>query len=120
MMTEFAKLTIEQTNGNVKITGASGQELATTQPETSKAESNEGNENQAGMGATRFAPAVAQWQGNQLVAKSEGRGTTTRTYELSPDGKQLYVTTKVESQRFSQPVTYRLVYDPAKPENNNP
>jgi hypothetical protein len=119
MMSELAKLTIEQTDGNVKISGASGQELATTQPETSKAESNQGNENQAGMGAWRFAPAAAQWQGNQLVAKSEGRGTTTRTYELSPDGKQLYVTTKVESQRFSQPVTYRLVYDPAKAENKN-
>jgi hypothetical protein len=121
IMAEFSKLTIEQTNGNVKITGASGRELATTQPEASKTESNQGNENNGGMGAMRSAPAAAEWQGNQLVAKSEGygRGTTTRTYELSPDGKQLYVTTKIENQRLSQPVTYRLVYDPAKSENNS-
>jgi hypothetical protein len=121
IMAEFSKLTIEEPGGNVKITGASGRELATTQPQTNKAESNEKNENQGGMGALRSAPAAAQWQGNQLVAKSEGygRGTTTRTYELSPDGKQLYVTTKVENERLSQPVTYRLVYDPAKAENNS-
>jgi hypothetical protein len=121
MMAEFSKLTIEQSNGNVKITGASGQELATTQPETNKAESNQADENNAGMGARRFAPATAEWQGNQLVAKSEGfgRGTTTRTYELSPDGKQLYVSTKIENERLTQPVTYRQVYDPAKSENNN-
>jgi hypothetical protein len=62
------------------------------------------------------ATSAAQWQGSQLVAVTPGRrqGTTTRTYELSPDGKQLYVTTKIDNPRFKSPVTFRLVYDPAQ------
>jgi hypothetical protein len=50
------------------------------------------------------------------VAVTPGRrqGSTTRTYELSPDGKQLYVTTKIDNPRFKSPVTFRLVYDPAQ------
>ncbi|MGB9070810.1 MAG: hypothetical protein WCC21_19765 [Candidatus Acidiferrales bacterium] len=57
----------------------------------------------------------AQWKGSQFVAVTPGRrqGSTTRTYELSPDGKQLYVTTKIENPRFQNPVTFRLVYDSA-------
>jgi hypothetical protein len=56
----------------------------------------------------------AQWKGSQFVAVTPGRrqGATTRTYELSPDGKQLYVTTKIDNPRFQNPVTFRLVYDP--------
>ena len=56
----------------------------------------------------------AQWNGSQFVAVTPGRrqGSTTRTYELSPDGRQLYVTTKIENPRFQNPVTFRLVYDP--------
>jgi hypothetical protein len=58
----------------------------------------------------------AQWKGSQFVSVTPGRrqGTTTRTYELSPDGKQLYVTTKIDNPRFQNPVTFRLVYDPVQ------
>ena len=60
--------------------------------------------------------AAAQWQQDQLVVTTQTRrGSTTRSYELSPDGKQLYVTTRIENQRLSQPVVIRFVYDPAKP-----
>ena len=66
-------------------------------------------------------PAEAKWQGSQLIATRDMfGGTITRTFELSPDGKQLFMTTKMENQRFSQPVTYRLVYDPAKSDNSKP
>jgi hypothetical protein len=41
-------------------------------------------------------------------------GNTTRTYEFSPDGKQLRVTTRMENPRFNQPVTIRFVYDGVK------
>ncbi len=118
MMADFSQLTIEQNGDNVKVSGASGRELANTQAEN-KSESNPA-ENNGGTGMN-FPPAVAQWQGNQLVAKGQGfgGGSTTRTFELSPDGKQLYVTTKIESPRLNQPVTYKQVYDPAKPEGNN-
>jgi hypothetical protein len=56
----------------------------------------------------------AQWRGSQFVTFTPGRrqGSTTRTYELSPDGKQLYVSTKIDNPRFQNPVTFRLVYDP--------
>jgi hypothetical protein len=116
MMAEFSQLTIEQNGDNVKVTGASGRELANTQAEN-KSESNQ-DENNRGMS---FPPAVAQWQGSQLVAKSQGfgGGTMTRTFELSPDGKQLYVTSKMESPRLNQPVTYKQVYDPVKPASSN-
>lgn len=116
MMADFSQLTIEQNADKVKVSGASGHELANTQAEN-KSESNQ-DENNRGL---NFPPAVAQWQGNQLVAKGQGfgGGTITRTFELSPDGKQLYVTTKMESPRLNQPVTYKQVYDQAKPESNN-
>jgi hypothetical protein len=59
---------------------------------------------------------TAQWKGSQFVTVAPGRrqGSTTRTYELSPDGKQLYVTTKIDNPRFQNPVTFRLVYDPVQ------
>jgi hypothetical protein len=58
----------------------------------------------------------AQWKGSQFVAVTPGRrqGSTTRSYELSPDGKQLVVTTKIDNPRFQNPVTFRLVYDPVQ------
>jgi hypothetical protein len=38
----------------------------------------------------------------------------TRTYELSPDGSELFVSTKIENANLSEPLTYRQVYDRAK------
>lgn len=117
MMAQFSQLTIDQTDKATKVTGASGRLIATTEPpakEDQNAEDNNG-------GMMRMPPAEAKWQGNQLVATSQGfgGGTVTRTFELSPDGKQLYMTTKIENERFSQPVTYKLVYDPGKAETNS-
>lgn len=116
MMAEWSQLTVSQTNAGVKVTGVSGHVLATSQ-----GQSKEDNDNDGERGERRFPPAVAEWQGSQLVAKSHGfgGGTTTRTFELSPDGKQLYVTTKIESERLSEPVTYKFVYDPGKAESNS-
>lgn len=111
MMNELSQLTIEQTDTSVKITGASGRVLAAYPAEqTSKAPAN-------GEGERRqFTPAVAKWQGAQLVTTNEGRGggSTTRTYELSSDGKQLIVTSKMQNPRLNQPVTMRFVYDQVK------
>jgi hypothetical protein len=115
MMAEWSELTIEQTNTNAKVTGALGRVLATNETQ-STTQSNSGEN-----GGMRFPPETAEWQGSQLVTKGHGfgGGTTTRTFELSPDGKQLNVTTKIENERFSQPVTYKLVYDRGKAEGNN-
>ncbi|HTS11619.1 MAG TPA: hypothetical protein VMH00_05840 [Candidatus Limnocylindrales bacterium] len=115
MMAEWQQLTIEQTDAGVKVNGATGRLLATTEKQAQSTDDNSG-----GMGRS-FPPAEAQWQGSQLIATSHGfgGGTTTRTFELSPDGKQLIVTSKIENQRFNQPVTYKQVYDPGKADSGS-
>jgi hypothetical protein len=111
MMNEYSQLTIQQTDSTTKVTGASGRVLALSPA------SNQGGANASGGGGDDTeGPPVGKWQGTQfvVVAPGFGGGTSTRTYELSPDGKQLYVTTKIENERLSQPVTFRFVYDAAK------
>jgi hypothetical protein len=128
MMTEWAQLTVTQLDANVKITGASGRLLATTTPPDPTADSKSDTDasNAGGGGGQRGdrrTPPVAQWQGSQLVTTGRGfgggGGGTTRTYELSSDGKQLIVTTKITNERLTQPVTYRLVYDSEKSGGSN-
>ena len=122
MFADFSQLTILQTATSAKVTGSDGRVLAvypsddssksSTNNSSNNSDSSESNENQN-------APAVANWQGTQLVAVTQARrATLTRTYELSPDGAQLYVTTKVDSPRFQQPVTIRFVYDAASANAN--
>jgi hypothetical protein len=128
MMNDLSRVTIEQTASSAKVTGESGRVLAQysasdsshANSASSSSSSNAPAANSSGGpygdSESADAPPAAQWQGTQLVAVTQGRregSRTTRTYELSPDGKQLYMTTKVENPRFKGPVTYRLVYDPA-------
>jgi hypothetical protein len=131
---ELSQLAIEQTATSAKVTGSSGRVLAVYSNADSSKSSNSSNSSNSGSSSTtstnsgassssgnatsaenRNAPAAAEWQGSQLIAVTQGRrgATTTRTYELSPDGNQLYVTTKIDSPRFQQPVTFRFVYDAA-------
>jgi hypothetical protein len=117
MMDEMSVLQIEQTDSNVKITGKSGRVLAQIPAAAASSSENRsnGDSEDGGRGAGRGARTTsAQWQNGQLITVTQSpRGKSTRTYSLSPDGKQLYVTTKMENERLSQPVTYRQVYDPA-------
>jgi hypothetical protein len=107
MMDEFQALAIEQTGSNVKVTGKSGRVLAQYPSSDSTAEKNVSPEGESQRTTT------SQWQNGQLTVVTQSpRGKSTRTYNLSPDGKQLYVTTKMENERFKEPLTYRLVYDP--------
>ncbi len=107
MMDELQTLAIEQSGSNVKVTGKSGRVLAQYPSSDSTAEKNAGPEGEGQRTTT------AQWQNGQLTVVTQSpRGKSTRTYSLSPDGKQLYVTTKMENERFKEPLTYRLVYDP--------
>jgi hypothetical protein len=117
MMDEMSVLQIEQTDSNVKVTGKSGRVLAQISAAAASSGDNrsDGDSENGGRGAGRGARTTsARWQNGQLVTVAQNpRGKSTRTYSLSPDGKQLYVTTKMENERLSQPVTYRQVYDPA-------
>jgi hypothetical protein len=124
----LSQLTIEQTASSAKVTGETGEVLALyTADDSSKSNSSSpsagsqtnsqtSSGSDGSSGDSAGTPPTAQWQGTQLVAVTPGRrqGSTTRTYELSPDGKQLYVTTKIDNPRFKSPVTFRLVYDPAQ------
>lgn len=133
-MNSLSQLTIEQTASSARVTGDSGEVLAlysaedsskpnssvggsSTSPSAGSSANSTTSGSNGSSGDNAAAPPAAQWQGAQLVAVTPGRrqGNTTRTYELSPDGKQLYVTTKIDNPRFKNPVTFRLVYDPAQP-----
>jgi hypothetical protein len=102
---DFSQLTIDQSDSMTKVTSASGHVLALYSA-MDAANSKSTNETNAS------APA-AQWQDKQLVVvtQSDRGGKTTRTYQLSPDGKALYVSTRIDHPRLSEPVTYRFVYD---------
>jgi hypothetical protein len=109
---DFSQLTIAQNGSDIKVTGESGRTLAALPADTNADANADANSNDQ---YTPPTPTV-HWQNTQLIAEMDGRrgGKTTRTYELSPDGKELYVTTTIDNPHFNQPVTYRLVYDPVK------
>jgi hypothetical protein len=112
MMDDLQTLAIEQTGSNVKVTGKSGRVLA-QYPSDASAEKNASGEREGQRTTT------SQWQNGQLTVVTQSpHGRTTRTYSMSPDGKELYVTTKMENERFKEPVMYRLVYDPASGASN--
>jgi hypothetical protein len=116
MMKDFSQLTITQTSSMAKVTGESGRVLALYSSADQSATQPANNDSNKPDNSTQNEDsAAAQWQQDQLVVTTQTRrGPTTRSYGLSPDGKQLYVTTRIENQRLSQPVTIRFVYDPAK------
>lgn len=55
------------------------------------------------------------WDGGRLIAESKlgHSGKLAETYELSQDGKQLYVITQLDNSRLSTPLVIRRVYDRA-------
>jgi hypothetical protein len=110
MLTDLSYLTINQTNTTVKILTDSGHSLA-QYPMSGQGNSSSSDNSQNSKTET------SQWQADQLVVVTPGAngGKTTRTFEMSSDGSQLYLTTRIEGGRSSQPVTFRLVYDPANP-----
>jgi hypothetical protein len=111
----MAQLVIEQTPTSAKVSDTSGRVLALYLAPSEQGSAHSSATNSSNDDANAGPPTpVAQWQDNKLVATQSMRngGATTRTYELSPDNKQLIVTTKVENKRFKEPVTFRQVYDP--------
>jgi hypothetical protein len=116
MMKDFSQLTIIQTSSMAKVAGESGHVLALySSADQSANQPASSDSNTPDNSTPNEDSATAEWQQDQLLVTTQTRrGTTTRSYGLSPDGKQLYVTTRIENQRLSQPVTIRFVYDPAK------
>jgi hypothetical protein len=54
-----------------------------------------------------------EWQGDALVAETKLDHSTklTQSFRLSDDGKQLYVTSRLENSSLQGPVSVRRVYD---------
>jgi len=112
-MEELSQLTIAQTESTVNVTSETGHTLA-SYPASNQSQSGSSSSDSSGSSSKSANPTV-EWKDNQLVVteQRDRGGSTTRTYELSPDGNQLYVTTTLQSPRFKNPVTIRFVYDPA-------
>jgi hypothetical protein len=112
---DFSQLTIEQSDSNTKVMGATGRVLAQTADNSTAQDKQDKNSPHTTKKLKNSAdtPAIARWQGSELVTTVDGpRGIrTTRIYGLSGNGKQLYVTTRLESPRLNQPVSIRFVYD---------
>ena len=55
------------------------------------------------------------WDGQRLLVESKLKhaGKLTETYEISPDGKQLYVTEQLDNSSLPAPLIIRRVYDKA-------
>ncbi|HVA94857.1 MAG TPA: hypothetical protein VNI36_08140 [Candidatus Dormibacteraeota bacterium] len=55
----------------------------------------------------------AHWDGDRLVSeeKSPEKGKLIRTFQLSPDGRQFYVTLSVGTNKSKTPVVLQYVYD---------
>jgi len=111
---ELSQLTIDQTPSSINVTGVTGRMLASF-PAASQSQPKSSSDDSSGEAASAAPPPTVEWKNNQLVViEPQGRrGTTTRTFELSPDGKQLVVTTTIDNPRFKSPATIRFVYDPA-------
>jgi len=55
----------------------------------------------------------SEWQGDMLVAETKLSHSSklTQSFRLSDDGKQLYVTSRLENSSLQAPVSVRRVYD---------
>ena len=108
MLTDLSYLTVKQTQTTVRVLTDSGHLLAQyPMPDQGNSKSSADSQDpKAGS---------AQWQGDQLVIVTPGNngGKTTRTFAVSSDPSQLFVTTRMEGGRLKQPVEFRLVYDPS-------
>jgi len=60
-----------------------------------------------------YQEIAAKWDGNRLVTdeKSPRGGKMSRSFELSPDGRQLYETLNLKMGRNNTETSFRFVYD---------
>jgi hypothetical protein len=136
----LSRLKIDQTPTSAVVMDDSGETIANYSAPDSSAGSSGGNSSAAGTASSaspssssstsapssnsnspstapaKGAPIIsAEWKGTQFITVTQettgAKTKTTRTYELSSDGSQLNVTTKLEGKQFKKPVTFLLVYD---------
>lgn len=68
-----------------------------------------------------YKEVAAHWDGNNLVTDEKGAhgGKLSRTFELSPDGKQLIENIRVSDSKGNHAVTVRYVYDATDESGNS-
>jgi hypothetical protein len=61
----------------------------------------------------KVSTTKTEWQGDALVAETKLSHSSklTQTFRMSDDGKQLYVTSRLENPSLQAPVSVRRVYD---------
>jgi hypothetical protein len=60
----------------------------------------------------KYQELAARWDASRLVSEENGsRGKVTRSFELAPEGQQLYETVRLDNRRSGSPVVIRYVYD---------
>jgi hypothetical protein len=61
----------------------------------------------------KYQERAARWDGSRLVSEQNGSrsGKITRSFELAPEGQQLYETVRLDNRRSGSPVVIRYVYD---------
>jgi len=66
-----------------------------------------------------YQEIAAHWNGGQLVSDEKGPqgGKMSRTFELSPDGRQVYETLHIDRGKSRGPLVARYVYDVANSQN---
>jgi hypothetical protein len=101
------QLTIEYNKPEMKITGDKGWDR-TIYTDGRKSEREINTPRGKGNLIT-----IATWEGDQLKVENQGLGggKSTTTYELAPDGKQLFVQIKMQPMYSDEPITIRYVYD---------
>lgn len=97
-------LRIEQKEEQISITDDSG---------NTKTLFPDGKKHKAQGSGDKTTAIKTHWEGERLVAESKmgHSGKLTETYELSPDGKQLYVISRLDNSQLATPLTIRRVYD---------
>lgn len=78
----------------------------------------DGRKNEVELPDGRKVVSTAHWEEDSLVVESEGPngGTMTQTYELSADGKQLFVKLRIPTPFGDQAVQIIRVYDAIPPD----
>jgi hypothetical protein len=101
------QLTIEYNKPEMKITGDKGWDR-TLYTDGRKSEHEINTPRGKGNLIT-----IATWEGDQLKVTNQGPGggKFETTYELAPDGKQLFVQMRMQPMFSDQPITIRYVYD---------
>jgi hypothetical protein len=97
-------LAITPSDGKISIVDENGDER-TLYPDGKKHKERDPN-----GGTTQYK---TYWDGPRLATESKLKhsGKLTETYEVSPDGKRLYVTERVDNSGLAAPLVIRRVYD---------